>query len=128
MAILPFDNLTASPDVQQELFDALHKELRRRLGVRDAPEQKADAIVRGTITDYQSDIPQAYSAQATSATRRLEITVDIEIVDQASGKVLFQQKGMKTDADYAERAEADGRKKAISQLVDKVVEGAQSQW
>ena len=54
--------------------------------------------------------------------------MDIQIVDQSSGKVLFQAKGLKTQGDYPEGAEQTGRKKAIKDLVDKIVEGAQSQW
>src|ERR1700674_4092131 len=40
MAIMPFENHTPSPDVQQELLAQMRSELRRRLGVRDAPEDK----------------------------------------------------------------------------------------
>ncbi len=131
MAVLPFDNATASPDVQRELFDAMNSQLDKRLGVREAPEARADAVVSGKITGYQADVPVSFSAnpnQAVSARRRLEITVDVKIVDQASGKILWEQKGMTASGEYAERAEADGRQQAIKQLVDQIVTGAQSQW
>src|SRR3954470_10993941 len=63
MAILPFENRTPSPTVQQELLAQMRSELQRRLGVRDAPENKADAIVRGAITEYQPDIAVGVSTQ-----------------------------------------------------------------
>src|SRR3954447_9227218 len=50
MAIATFDNQTPSPDLPKELYDEMRKELQRRLGVRDAPREKADAVVRGTIS------------------------------------------------------------------------------
>lgn len=131
MAVLPLDNNTASPDVQRELFDAMHSQLDKRLGVRDAPEGRADAVVHGTITAYEADVPVSFSAnanQAVSARRKLQITVDIEIVDQKTGKALWTRKGLTESGEYAERAEADGRKLAIQQIVDAIVEGAQSQW
>ncbi|HYC52598.1 MAG TPA: LPS assembly lipoprotein LptE, partial [Gemmatimonadaceae bacterium] len=93
IAILPFDNQTPSPELQSELFEAMRRELQRRLGVRDAPQERADALVRGTISGYDADIPVAFSAdasQAVSARRRLQITVDIEILDQTTGKILWQ--------------------------------------
>src|SRR6185295_3560471 len=63
MAILPFENRTPSPNVQQELLEHMRTELRRRLGVRDAPEDRAKAIVRGVIVEYQQDIPVGISTQ-----------------------------------------------------------------
>lgn len=131
MAILPFDNQSTSAEVQSELLDRMRRELEGRLGVRDAPQERADAVVRGVIQAYDADVPVGYSAdpsQSVSARRQLQITIDVEIVEQASGKVLFQQKGMRAQGEYAERAEATGRRQAIERLVNNIIEGAQSQW
>lgn len=131
MAILPFDNKTSSAELQNELFDAMRKSLQERLGVRDAVQDKADAIVRGTIVAYDVDVPVAFSAdprQAVTARRRLQITVDVEIVDQTTGRTLWQRRGLRAEGEYAERAEPEGRKAAIEKLVSDIVEGAQSQW
>lgn len=131
MAILPFDNQTATPELQNELFDSMRKELQKRLGVRDATEDRADALVRGTIISYDVDIPVAVSAdprQAVSARRRLQVTIDVEILDQTTGKTLWQKKGLRAEGEYAERAEAEGRREAIARIVNDIVNGAQSQW
>ena len=131
VAIIPFENQTPAPELQRELYETLRGELRRRLGVRDAPEARANAIVRGTILRYDLDVPIAFSADATQATaarRKLQLTVDIEIVDQTNGRTLWQRKGLTGEGEYAERAEADGRRQAVEKIVNDVVEGAQSQW
>lgn len=128
MAVLPFENKTPASTLQQELLDVMRTELRRRLGVRDAPEAQAKAIVRGTIVEYQQDIPVGFSTQSTSARRRLQITIDVEIFDVAKGKVLFSRKGLRGEGEYAEREDAEGRRLAIEKLVNDIVEGAQSQW
>lgn len=131
LAVLPFDNQTPSPDLQREVFDAMRRGLQSHLGLRDAPEARADAVLRGTLLRYDVDIPVAYSAdprQATTARRRLQIVLDIELVDQRSGKALWQRKGLTAEGEYAESAEAAGRRQAIDKLVNDVVEGAQSQW
>ena len=131
MAIGTFDNQTASPDIPKELYDLMRRELQKRLGVRDAPTDRADAVVRGVIQSYDADVPVSFSAttaQATSARRRLQITVEIEITDQANGRVLYSNKALRQEADYAERAEQDGRQQAITKLVQQVVEGVQSNW
>lgn len=133
MAILPFDNQTSIPGLENDLLTAMRKSLGSRLGVREASEAKADAIVSGTITRYDADIPIGYSASTggapvTGTRRKLEMSIDVQIVDQKTGKTLFQRKGLVGDGEYAERAESDGQRQAIQQLVTDMVEGAQSQW
>jgi hypothetical protein len=131
MAIQPFENQTPAAELQNELFESMRKELQKRLGVRDAPQERADALVRGTIVGYDADIAVAFSAdprQAVSARRRLQITVDVEILDQTTGKVLWQKRALRAEGEYAERAEPEGRKQAILKIVDDIVQGAQSQW
>jgi hypothetical protein len=131
MAIATFDNQTASPDLPKELYDQMRHDLQKRLGVRDAPRERADALVHGTIQSYEPDVPVGFSAdprQTLTARRRLQVTLEVEIVDQSSGRVLFQNKSLREEADYAERAEAEGRREAINRLVQKIIEGVQSNW
>lgn len=130
-AVLPFDNNTAVPELQREIADALRSGLQRRLGLRSAPESRANAVVRGIIVTYDADVPIAYNAdptQSTSARRKLVLTVDVEIAEQGSGTVLFARKGMRAEGEYAEGAESLGRQQAIERIVNQVIEGAQSQW
>lgn len=132
VAVLPFENETAAPELQRELFELMRKGVQSRLGLRESTEDRADAVVRGTITRYDPDVPVAYSADATLSTtnvrRRLQITVDVEIVDQTTGRVLWSRKGLAAEGEYAERAEPAGRRQAIERLINDVIEGAQSQW
>ena len=131
MAIATFDNQTAASEIPKELYDEMHRELQKRLGVRDAPSDRADALVHGTIQTYDADVPVSFSAnpqQAVTARRHLAITIDVEIVDQSNGHVLYTNKSLREESDYAERAEAEGRKQAIAKMVSKIVEGVQSNW
>jgi hypothetical protein len=131
LALTTFENQTPTPEIPKELYDVLHRELQKKLGVRDAPADRADAVVKGVIASYDSDVPIGFSAnpqQAVSARRRLQLTVEIEIVDQSTGKVLFSNKALRQEADYNERAEAEGRAQAIQKIVQDVVTGVQSNW
>ncbi len=131
VAVQPFDNLTASSDIQRELLDETRKGMRDRLNLREATEQKADVVVRGTIVRYEVDLPIGVSAdprQTTSTRRRLQLDVDIEIVDQTTGRMLFEKKNMSADGQYPEGGEAAGRKQAVEKFIALVIEGMQSQW
>ena len=58
----------------------------------------------------------------------MQITIDVEIFDVQKGKILFSRKGLRGEGEYAERADAEGRRLAIEKLVNDIVDGAQSQW
>lgn len=134
VAVLPFDNNTPSPDLQLALYNVLHPAINRRLGLSDASEARADAVVSGTIQRYDTDVPVGYAGgrnvnpSASTTQRELEISVDVTIVEQASGKVIWQRKGLIADGAYTEGNETGGRTAAIRTLVDAIIEGAQSQW
>jgi len=131
VAVLPFDNQTAAATLQSELYTSMRHDVESRLGLHEAAEDKADAVVKGTITKYEADIPIAYSAdptQSNSAQRKVQITVDVDIIDQATGRSIWSQKGLMRDGSYSESDEAAGRKQAIEKIVNDVVAGAQSQW
>jgi hypothetical protein len=131
MAILPFENETPTAELPRELLEAMRRDFQPRLGVRDAPQERADAIVRGIIRTYDVDVPVVYTAnqnQASASRRMLQLTLDVEIVDQTTGKTIFERKGLRAEGEYAERDEAGGRRNAIKRIVNDMVEGAQSQW
>jgi len=131
VAVQPFDNQTAVPELQREVLEQLRKSLRDRLNLREAPEQRADVVVRGTIVRYEVDLPAGVSAdprQTTSTRRRLQITMDVEILDQTTGRALVKRAGISREGQYAEGGEATGRRDAIESLVNELLDGAQSQW
>jgi len=131
MAIVTFDNQTPAPEIPKELYDRMRKELQQHLGVRDATQERADALVKGVIVSYDADVPVAFSSnpqQSVTARRHLQLTIDVEILDQSNGKVLYANKALRGEADYAERAEVAGREVAIAKIVQSIIEGVQSKW
>lgn len=134
MAILPFDNLTSEPTLTQEVSDSVRAAVQGRLGLRQAGEASADAIVRGSISRYDPDVPVAFTGNGNggpvTVNRRLvQLTVSVEIVDR-DGKALWQRQGMTLEGDYQPSSETEqrARGRALSKLVTNIVDGAQSQW
>jgi len=131
VAVLPFENETSQPEIQRDLAVVLRRGVESRLGLRDASPERANAVVRGTILRYDADVPIAFSgdpSQATSARRKLQIAVDVEIVDQTTGRTLWERRSLVAEGEYNEGNEPDGRRMALEKLVNDVIEGAQSQW
>lgn len=131
VAVQPFDNQTAVSELQKEILDQLRRGMRERLNLREAPEARANLVVRGTIVRYEVDLPAGVSAdprQTTSTRRRLQLVLDVEILDQTTGRTLLKRAGVTKDAQYAEGGEATGRRNAIESLVNELLEGVQSQW
>ena len=58
----------------------------------------------------------------------MQVVVDVKIVDQTTGKTLFERNGLSAEGEYAEREELAGRKQALDRIVSDIIEGAQSQW
>lgn len=136
MAVLPFDNRTPEATLTQDVNEAVREAVQGRLGVRQAGEETADAIVRGSITRYEPDVPIAYTGNQSNTgvnvTRRLvQLTVSVEIVSQATNRTIWQRSGLTVEGDYEpgrNETERDGRRKALERLTTNIVEGAQSQW
>jgi hypothetical protein len=132
VAVLPFDNYTAEPTLTQLISTRVREAVQGRLGLRQAGEAQADAIVRGSITRYEPDVPTAYTGndqgQVTVTRRLVQITVTVEIMNQRTGRPLWQRSNLTLEGDYDPPNEADGREKALDKLITNIVEGAQSQW
>jgi hypothetical protein len=132
VAVLPFDNQTPEPTLTQEISRAVREAVEQRLGLRQSAEPQADAVVRGSITRYEPDLPVAYQGgedrEVTVTRRQVQITLTVEIVDQKQGRPLWQRSGLVVRGDYESGREAEGREKALDDLVVNIVEGAQSQW
>ena len=131
VAVLPFDNQTPEPVLTKEVNDAIADAVEGRLGLRAAAQSNADALVRGRVVRYDANVPVAYQpgvGQVNVTQRQVQITVDVEIVDQRTGKTLWQRPGLLVVGEYTPPQEADGRKVALQKLENEIVDGAQSQW
>lgn len=135
IAVLAFQNRTAQPLLSTELQLALQNSLPRNLGVRLASEERADAVVRGRIINYEEAAPgiapnPQRGGQVEVTQRQVRITMEAEIYDVREDKTLWQAGSITAVGNYLpDREQAVvGQERAIKDLVQKVIDGAQSQW
>ena len=134
VAVQPFENDTDLFELSNEVYDELLRNLPRALGIRTAGEDVADAIVRGTIVRYDVVAPSyragAEGQPAEVLQRQVNITVRVEIVDLVENVILWEEAGVTAQGQFLEASETEevGRVEAIELLVQKIVDGAQSNW
>jgi len=134
IAVAPFENETTRFEISGELYTQLFRNLPRALGIRTAGEDVADAVVRGTIVRYEVVAPNYRAGvegqPAEVLQRQVMITVRVEIVDLVQNVVLWEDRGVSAQGQFIEARESEdvGRAEAIELLVQKIVDGAQSNW
>jgi hypothetical protein len=134
LAIDPVENETPRLEVTGELQDQLTRELPRALGVRPAGTDVADAVVRVRITSYQVNAPNYRTGSsgqpAEVLQREVMITAVVQIIDQVNNQVYWEDSGVRAEGQFLESSEPEeiGRAEAIELLVQRIVDGAQSNW
>jgi hypothetical protein len=71
---------------------------------------------------------QAGVGEANVTRRQVQLTVDVEILDQREGRAVWQRQGLTVLGEYQPPQVLDGRRLALQKLKDEIVDGAQSQW
>ncbi|HEX7049450.1 MAG TPA: LPS assembly lipoprotein LptE [Longimicrobiales bacterium] len=132
--IAPFENQTVRFELGQEIFSELMEQLPRSLGVRLAGEEVADAIVRGTITRYE-DVAEGYRDDPAGralevAQQQVTVTVSVQVIDTRRNVILWESSSLTGQGQYSptSQSETDGRAEAVVDLVQRIIDGAQSQW
>ena len=133
VAVPPVENETPQVELTDQLFQSLLETVRGRLGAQLASEGQADAIVRATITGYDDQALNFQARQGQGAEvfqRRVTIRVNVEIYDVTRDQTLWSSSSVTGAGEYAPADETDavGRQVAIQNVIDKIVNGAQSQW
>lgn len=133
--IEPFDNETPYQTLTSDLLREMQDRLPGNLGIRLASQQTADAIVRGTIRSAEEQTTNFNptpdpTGRITRNEARVQITFDAEIYDVRQDTVLWVGNSVTAVGLFDPNREDvdDGRRKALEEVVQKLIEGAQSQW
>ncbi|HEV2149532.1 MAG TPA: LPS assembly lipoprotein LptE [Longimicrobiaceae bacterium] len=135
LAVVPFENATAEPVLSTDVQLRLQDEIPRKLGVRLADQRVADAILRGRITGFDETTPAFRTTPGVServdvVQRQVRITFEAEIVSVRGEQIIWKGNGVSAIGNYQPNSEQaqTGRARAIAEMVQKIIEGAQSQW
>jgi hypothetical protein len=131
--VAPIDNRTTqfalTEEVTRELLDASTG----RLGAQLGPEESADATVITTLTRYDDTAVNFASQEQVGAEvfqRRIRLSASVEIIDNTRNEIIWSGGSVTGIGEYSPETELEtrGQELAIKDLVQKIVDGAQSQW
>ncbi len=134
VAIIPFENDTTRPEITDEVFNLLLREFPRSQGLQPAGYDVADAVVQGTITRYDVSTPSYRSGGAGQTPqvlqRQVSLTVEVQIINLVDNEILWESRSVSVRGEFLEESETedDGRALAIELLVQRIIDGAQSNW
>lgn len=120
--------------LRQQLYDLLVDEIPSSLGVQTAGRENADAILSGSIMRYDVTSgnyrPGEGGASVDVVERQVQIAIRIEILDVEGNRILWDSSSLLGRGAYRPDAqsEQDGQLEALDNLVQLIVDGAQSQW
>jgi hypothetical protein len=103
-----------------------------RLGLTPGAEATADAVLRGTILRYgeRATNYQERPGDPIIIQRRVEITISVELFDVVENQILWSSRSLSAYGEYLPDSQNElvGRQIAIENIVQKILDGAQSQW
>lgn len=121
-------------DLRQELYNLLLEEVPRALGVRSAGEEAAGAVLRVRILRYD-DVAQNYRSNETGGAiqvleNQVEIAVQAELIDVQQNLILWDNRSLLGRGGYLpdQQTEREGQIQAMENIVQLIIDGAQSQW
>lgn len=135
MAVTPCENETRRLELSAELYDLMFLRLPQQLGLTVAGEENADVLVRCVIRDYRLDAP-SYRASGTEGDapevlqRQVTIRAAVQIVDTNRNLILWEDMGVTAEGQFLEASEDEevGKLQALDLLVQRILDGAQSNW
>lgn len=133
VAVPVFENRTFDRDVAYEVTEALIKHLESRTPYKTAGTDRADTLLRGTVTGVDRRPLSRTAAGGLPQEIELVVTVDFAWIDQRRGEVLVAREGFTSVGRYVPTLpvgedDARGRQAAAARLAADVVAQLRSGW
>ena len=131
--VAPIENESTQFGIAESLMDELLTAARQRLGLRLASEGEADAVITAQIRRYSDEAVNFDAVGGVGADvfqRRVTVSVSVEILDVADNLIIWGNQSLTGTGEYEPGAETEDQALivALENLVQQIVDGAQSQW
>jgi len=94
IAVVPFENRTTRPEIEQRITEAVALQLTRRGGYRVVTDRtKADAVLDGAVVEYRT-VPVQFTPGGRGNRVEAEVRIQATLRDTSDDKVLWSQSGL----------------------------------
>ena len=131
VAVPFFENRSTEPDAEVALTEIIIRGLIADRTLRIAEEGVADAVLYGTIRRY-TFTPVFFGADRQAEEYRVDIEVEVQLVDRRSGEPLVESQRVKGTGSYnlseGPEGEAIAREQAGVMIVQAIINLAVEEW
>lgn len=97
VAVPVFDNYTSEPELGTILAEALKKEILRRGLMRVESVERADAVVRGAVTEVKLE-PLSFSGEGFTTAYRVRLKVSVKL--EKEGEIIWKTDELEKDEQF----------------------------
>ena len=131
--VAPIENESTQFGLAESLTEELLTAARQRLGLRLSSEEEADAVITAQIRRYGDEAVNFNAVDGVGADvfqRRVTVSVSVEILDVAENLIIWSTQSLTGTGEYqpGDETEEQALIVALENLVQQIVDGAQSQW
>lgn len=132
--VTPIENRTTQFGLTQPFTERLLDAVRGDLGVQLAAEAEADATIVAELTRYTDRAMNFQGVEDVGAAvfqRQVTIVASVQIIDRSRNQIIYNGASISADGEYSPAdpaGETTGQDVALDNLVQKIMDGAQSQW
>jgi TolB-like protein len=108
IAVAPFENRTARPEIEVRVTEAVARELSRHSGLKIVTDKDAaDAYLEGAVTDFRTT-PVQFNAEGRATRLETAVVLRASLRDLKSGETLWSQANLLFRDQYdVQQAQAD---------------------
>jgi hypothetical protein len=133
IAVPPVQNQTERLVLAERMTQGLLQAVQERLGAQVASEEQADAVIDVRLTEYREEALSFEGREEVGANvfqRRVSVRASVEIQDRLRERTLWESSAVSGVGEYnpEEETEEAALDVAVENLIQKIVNGAQSQW
>jgi len=94
IAVLPFENRTTRPEIEQRVTEEVASQLSRRRRYRVVTDRTtADAVLEGAVTQYRTT-PVQFTAEGRASRVEVVVTIQAALREVATDELLWSQAGL----------------------------------
>ncbi|MGM0381460.1 MAG: LPS assembly lipoprotein LptE [bacterium] len=132
LAVVPFDNSSAEPGLENILTDEIIQQLLAEGQLNLVKPEEADVILRGNIDRYRR-IPMIYDERDRVQQYRVRVEINYKLIDPATDRALRTFEDIYRQSTYSEvvppiETEYDAQERVLFQLARDVVTSVVEGW